>query len=137
MDSLTNPLKTNEHNAAKTSFVDNEVISDSSSNGRTIIVEPDESNPNQVVKPTVQPAIDNANPGDTIILKGNFAHCQFTINKKLNIIAYEGTTLGACPHYKQEAPFSVSTNTRPATDRGRSNHGAISIPPYRSTASRV
>ena len=50
-------------------------------NGNVIIVEPDKENPNQIVKPTIQPAIDEASPGDTLILSGNFAHCHFLINK--------------------------------------------------------
>ena len=56
------------------------VIGDASTASKTITIEADPINPNQVLKPTVQPAIDAANPGDTIILKGNFVHCHFTIN---------------------------------------------------------
>lgn len=74
----------------------------SSAGGKTITIEADPVNPNQVLKPTVQPAIDAANPGDTIILKGNFVHCHFTINKTLNIIAAEGAILGPCPHHTHE-----------------------------------
>ncbi|WP_405291283.1 right-handed parallel beta-helix repeat-containing protein [Methanobrevibacter sp.] len=66
-----------------------------------IVVEPDE-NPNQIVKPTIQPAIDAANSGDTLILNGNFAHCQFLINKTLNIFADPETSLNSCPHYQTE-----------------------------------
>lgn len=78
------------------------IIGDASTASKTITIEADPVNPNQVLKPTVQPAIDAANPGDTIILKGNFVHCHFTINKTLNIIAAEGTTLGPCPHHTHE-----------------------------------
>ena len=45
---------------------------DSSLKSNTITIEVDKENPNQVLNPTIQPAIDAANPGDTIILKGNF-----------------------------------------------------------------
>ena len=79
-----------------------DVISDSSSNSKTVTIVADKTNPNQVLKPTVQPAIDAANPGDTIILKGNFVHCHFTINKTLNIVAAPGASLGPCPHHKHE-----------------------------------
>ena len=72
----------------------------------TIVVEPDKENPNQMVKPTIQPALDSANPGDTIILKGDFAHCHFLINKTINIIAYDAT-LGPCPLYESEGAGSL------------------------------
>ena len=65
----------------------------------TWYVEPNSTNPNQVQKPTVQPAIDNANDGDTIILNGTFVHCHFTINKNLTLIAAPETTVGVCPHH--------------------------------------
>ena len=80
---------------------DSEILADVSS-GKTITIVADKNNPNQVLKPTVQPAIDAADPGDTIILKGNFVHCHFTINKKLNIITNTGTYLDACPHHTHE-----------------------------------
>lgn len=84
---------------------DSSVISlsddDSSLKSNTITIEVDKENPNQVLNPTIQPAIDAANPGDTIILKGNFAHCHFIINKTLNIIGYEAS-LGPCPHHQTE-----------------------------------
>lgn len=66
---------------------------------KTWTVQPDAENPNQVQKPTVQPVIDNANPGDTIILNGTFVHCHFMINKTLNILATPGTSVGVCPHH--------------------------------------
>lgn len=79
----------------------NEVLSDSASTGKTITVVADKSNPNQVLNPTVQPVIDSANPGDTIILKGTFVHCHFTINKTLTIIGQDGT-IDPCPHHTHE-----------------------------------
>lgn len=67
---------------------------------KTVVVQPDSSVPNQVLRPTVQPAIDEANPGDTIILKGNFIHCHFVVNKPLIIKAYSSsTTISPCPHH--------------------------------------
>ncbi|MBQ6098657.1 MAG: right-handed parallel beta-helix repeat-containing protein [Methanobrevibacter sp.] len=74
--------------------------------GNTVVVTPDSENPNQMVKPTIQPAIDAANSGDTIILKGNFAHCHLTINKTINILAYN-STLGPCPLYESEGAGSL------------------------------
>lgn len=76
------------------------------SHGDTIVVEPNSENPNQMVNPTIQPAIDSANPGDTIILKGSFAHCQFKINKTLNFIG-DSATLGPCPLYQSEGSGSL------------------------------
>lgn len=102
LDETDDLLEFNGNNINKSLEYNDEIILDTLSDSKIITVEPDVSNPNQVVIPTVQPAIDNANPGDTLILKGNFAHCHFVINKKLNIIAEEGTTLGACPHYKHD-----------------------------------
>lgn len=66
---------------------------------KTYYVEPDSENPNQVQKPTVQPVIDAANPGDTIVLNGTFVHCHFMINKTLTILATPGTSVGVCPHH--------------------------------------
>lgn len=66
---------------------------------QTYYVAPDPDNPNQVQKPTVQPIIDKANPGDTIVLNGTFVHCHFMINKTLTIIATPGTSVGVCPHH--------------------------------------
>lgn len=85
---------------------DVDVISDDSSccdeetvGPQTYYVSPDPENPNQVQKPTVQPVIDNANPGDTIVLNGTFVHCHFMINKTLTILATPGTSVGVCPHH--------------------------------------
>ena len=75
----------------------------SENTSKTWIVTPDSDNPNQVQKPTVQPVINQAESGDTIILNGTFIHCHFTVNKTLNIIATPGTTLGICPHHNLPA----------------------------------
>ena len=65
-------------------------ISDSTlSNAETIIIA--EDNDDQFLNPTVQNAINNANLGDTLVLKGNFINCHFTIDKSLNIIADNAT----------------------------------------------
>ena len=81
---------------------DSEVLSDASPNSNSITVVADKNNPNQVLNPTVQPKIDSANPGDTIILKGNFVHCHFTLDKPLNILSQTGTYLDACPHHTHD-----------------------------------
>lgn len=86
-------------------IVSSEDMNDSSI-GKTIYVEPDETNPNQVVRPTVQPAIDSANSCDELILDGEFAHCHFTVNKNLKIIAAENATLCPCPVYQSEGAGS-------------------------------
>ena len=103
--------------------IDEEILSEDccddtsvSNASKTWIVSPDPENPNQVQKPTVQPVIDQANSGDTIVLNGTFIHCHFTINKTLNIIAAPGTTLGICPHHNLPAGsgdygvFYISSN---------------------------
>lgn len=74
---------------------------DSTLSSNIITIEVDKENPNQVLNPTIQPAIDAANPGDTIILKGNFVHCHFIIDKPLNIVGYDAS-LGPCPHHQTE-----------------------------------
>ena len=53
---------------------------------------------NQMVNRTIQNAIDNAKPGDTIIITGtSYVHCHFVINKKLTIISQVGTVMSPCP----------------------------------------
>lgn len=65
---------------------------------KTIIVKPDSSVPNQLLRPTVQTAIDEANPGDTLILQGQFVQCHFVVNKPLTIKAYSNSTvIDPCP----------------------------------------
>lgn len=91
----------NDDNVIASDDVD--IISDDSSccddGPKTYYVSPDPENPNQVQKPTVQPVIDAANPGDTIVLNGTFVHCHFMINKTLTILATPGTSVGVCPHH--------------------------------------
>ena len=98
ISSLSNNLLNDDNYLTTTS--DDIVTSNDSS--KTITIEVDEKNPNQVLNPTIQPAIDEANPGDTIILKGNFVHCHFLINKTINIIGTAETSLGPCPHHQTE-----------------------------------
>lgn len=71
----------------------NEMLLDS----KTVTVKPDSNVPNQLLRPTVQEAIDNANPGDTLILKGNFVQCGFVVDKQLTIKADSQTTVDPCP----------------------------------------
>ena len=98
ISSLSNNLLNDDNYLTTTS--DDIVTSNDSS--KTITIDVDEKNPNQVLNPTIQPAIDEANPGDTIILKGNFVHCHFLINKTINIIGTAETSLGPCPHHQTE-----------------------------------
>ena len=98
ISSLSNNLLNDDNYLTTTS----EDIVTSNDSRKTITIEVDEKNPNQVLKPTIQPAIDEANPGDTIILKGNFVHCHFLINKTINIIGTAETSLGPCPHHQTE-----------------------------------
>lgn len=74
------------------------VLTDSATNIKHIYV--DTSNPNQVLNPTVQPFLDAASDGDTIMFHGMFMHCHFEINKTLHLIAAPGTSLGPCPHHQ-------------------------------------
>ena len=76
-----------------------DVLTDSS---KTIVVPFDPKNPNEVLLPKIRPAIDGANPGDTIIIEGNPVHCHLTINKTLNVVAGTGTTIDACPHHTHD-----------------------------------
>ena len=84
-----------------------------------IIVRPDPNNPNQVQAPTVQPAINNAKAGDTIILDGTFVHCHFLINKTLTILATPGTSVGVCPHHTHQMQYK----------EGPSSHGVFYVSP--------
>ena len=86
---------------------------------QTYYVAPDPENPNQVQAPTVQPAIDNAKPGDTIVLNGTFVHCHFMINKTLTILATPGTSVGVCPHHTHMMKYGS----------GPEDHGVFYISP--------
>lgn len=68
---------------------------------QTIIVPFKKDQPNEVLWPRIQPAINGANPGDTIIIKGNPVHCHITINKTLNVVS-AGGTIDACPHHTHQ-----------------------------------
>ena len=74
-------------------------------------VAPDPENPNQVQAPTVQPVIDAAKPGDTIILNGTFVHCHFMINKTLTILATPGSSVGVCPHHTHMMRYGEGPET--------------------------
>ena len=86
---------------------------------QTYYVAPDPENPNQVQAPTVQPAIDNAKPGDTIVLNGTFVHCHFMINKTLTILATPGTSVGVFPHHTHMMKYGS----------GPEDHGVFYISP--------
>ena len=68
----------------------------------TIYVEAQKANQNQMTDPTIQNAINSANAGDTIIIKGErYAHCHFIVNKTLTIISETGTLMTPCPSNTQ------------------------------------
>ena len=98
---------------------DSDCCSDDDNGSKPLVVHPDPENPNQVQAPTVQPAIDKAQPGDTIILEGTFVHCHFMINKTLNIIAAPGTSVGVCPHHTHAMKYGA----------GPESHGVFYISP--------
>ena len=63
---------------------------------------------NQMNNPTIQDAIDHANPGDTIIITGEeYVHCHFVVDKQLNIISNVGTTMTPCPSDTSEPYYLV------------------------------
>ena len=99
-------MQSNDNTDGSLSVNEDDSLSDESTTSKTITIVADKKNPNQVLNPTIQPAIDAANPGDTIVLKGNFVHCHFTIDKPLNIVAASGATLGPCPHHQSEGAGS-------------------------------
>ncbi|MBR4397355.1 MAG: right-handed parallel beta-helix repeat-containing protein [Methanobrevibacter sp.] len=60
-------------------------------------IEIDGSAENQMMKSTIQDAINSANDGDTIIITGkSYVHCHFIINKRLTIISEVGTVMSPC-----------------------------------------
>lgn len=73
-----------------------------SSDSNTIIVPFDKYNPNEVLLPKIQPAINSAKSGDTVIIEGSPVHCHLTINKTLTVKAVEGNTIDSCPHHTHE-----------------------------------
>lgn len=95
----TDDVVVNEENVNLLESLNDDELRESS---KTIVVPFDPSNPNEVLYPKIQPAIDEANPGDTVIIEGNPVHCHITINKRLNIVAGDGTTISACPHHTHE-----------------------------------
>ena len=118
---LTDSIDDIDDGNIEASVDDADLIADDSSccDDNAIIVMPDPENPNQVQKPTVQPAIDAANEGDTIILDGEFVHCHFMINKTLTIIATPGTSVGVCPHHTHQMRYG----------EGPEEHGVFYISP--------
>ena len=97
-------------------------VSGGNGESRTWYVNPDSENPNQVQAPTVQPVIDQANSGDTIILNGTFVHCHFMINKTLTILATPETSVGVCPHHTHMVRYGT----------GPESHGIFYISPEAS-----
>ena len=96
LDDSVNNLEKNDINIIALS--DSNGLSDS----KTIVVPFDPKNPNDVLLPKIQQAIDSASPGDTIFIEGSPVHVHATINKTLNIVADYDSTIDACPHHTHE-----------------------------------
>ena len=97
-DNSISNVEYNSDDVLSLSDSEDDVLTDSP---KTIVVPFIQTEPNEVLWPRIQPAIDNANPGDTVIIKGNPVHCHITINKTLNIIS-SGGTIDACPHHTHQ-----------------------------------
>lgn len=105
------------------SACDDSSLDDVLSKSNTIIIEADKNNPNQILNPKIQNAIDEASPGDTLVLNGTFYHCHFLIDKKINIIGAPGTYIAPCPHFKTEGAgsygvFYITENGSGSTFKG-------------------
>ena len=74
---------------------DEEVLSD------TIPVEFEKNKPNDVLWPKIQAAIDSANPGDTVLIKGSPVHVHVIINKTITVTSdyRDSSIIDACPHH--------------------------------------
>ena len=114
---------------------------------QTIVVDEIEENHNEMgASGTIQKAINDANPGDTIIINGrSYVHCHFVVNKKLTIMSNVGTTMEVCPsnsagsnHYgiffiSPEASgtiiegFTLNTNVLGSDDYGILVSGASNV----------
>ena len=98
----TDDLSNNTNDKSIDNLLENTQEKDMISNSsKTIVVPFDPKNPNEALLAKIQPAIDEANEGDTIIIEGNPVHCHITINKTLNVIA-GGGTIDPCPHHTHE-----------------------------------
>ncbi len=83
-------LFTNENNNSKSQSNDNSIL-------QSNIIYVDGSSPNQMNNPTIQNAINSANPGDTIVITGSYyEHCHFIVDKQLTIISSVGTVFSPC-----------------------------------------
>ncbi|WP_405303901.1 right-handed parallel beta-helix repeat-containing protein [Methanobrevibacter sp.] len=71
-----------------------------------IIVINAEDNHNEMDDPTIQPAINNANANDTIIITGkSYVHCHFVVDKPLTIISNVSTSMTPCPSNSQGSGY--------------------------------
>ena len=76
-----------------------------------------DDNPNQVLSPSIQKVIDQASPGDTIVLAYSFIHCHFVIDKPLTIkVSSPDITIGPCPHHTN--PYSNTYGVFAITPNG-------------------
>ena len=100
---------------------DSEVLGDSSPKTWTIGLndykDKADNNPNQVLSPSIQKVIDQASPGDTIVLAYSFVHCHFVIDKPLHIkVSRPDITIGPCPHHTN--PYSETYGVFAITPNG-------------------
>lgn len=97
IESVDELCATNDENVY--SVQNDENIVSTSSTGKTIVVHFDVKQPNEVLWPKIQPAIDDAQSGDTVIIKGSPVHCHLTISKQLHVIGEIDGSIDACPHH--------------------------------------
>ena len=88
------PVITEDSGEGELSIADEDILSEP----KTIVVEEVEEYNIEMLKPTIQKAIDEANAGDTIIIQGrSYIHCHFIVDKPLTIKSEIGTTMSECP----------------------------------------
>ncbi len=126
LENLSVAAISEDNNLDNLSICDDNSLDDvlsSNANSKTIIIEADKDNPNQILNPKIQNAIDGANPGDTLVLNGTFYHCHFLIDKRINIVGTSETIIAPCPHFKTEGAgsygvFYITENGSGSTFKG-------------------
>lgn len=127
---LDGSLSLMENNNKIVESSQNDLLSDSA---KTVVVPFNPSEPNEMTWPKIQPAIDEANAGDTIIIEGNPAHCRLAINKKLNIIAGEGANITPCPANYHEGLSQFGVFYIPKEGSGSTIQGFTFLNTHKST----
>lgn len=126
----------NDKNSVKE---DTPILNADGNSSRTIEV--DGSSVNQMDDPTIQNAIDGANPGDTILITGkNYEHAHIVIDKQLNIISNVNTKISICPSHTTGSgsigAFYINENASGTVISGFTlindypNSESYSVPPY-------